>query len=95
MSRIAVIARTAGNPEAAGLFIDFLLSRDGQELLAGPSSLYSFRTDIQGELIAATLRRDAQGPLIPINLGPGLLVYLDLLTRQGFLKHWRRAMDRE
>jgi ABC-type Fe3+ transport system substrate-binding protein len=95
MSRIAVIARTARNPGAAGLFIDFLLSRDGQELIAGPATLYSLRTDIQGELTAATLHRDAQGPLIPINLGPGLLVYLDRLKRQGFLERWRRAMARE
>ena len=95
MSRIAVIARTARNPDAAGLFIDFLLSREGQELIAGPASLYSLRTDIQGESTAATLRRDAQGPLIPIRLGPGLLVYLDRLKRQGFLERWRRAMARE
>jgi iron(III) transport system substrate-binding protein len=95
MSRIAVIARTARNPGASGLFIDFLLSREGQELIAGPASLYSLRTDIQGESTAATLRRDAKGPLIPINLGPGLLVYLDRMKRQGFLERWRRAMARE
>jgi ABC-type Fe3+ transport system substrate-binding protein len=95
MSRIAVIARNARNPGASGLFIDFLLSREGQELIAGPASLYSLRTDIQGESTAATLRRDAQGPLIPIDLGPGLLVYLDRLKRQGFLERWRRAMARE
>ncbi|MHA1152176.1 MAG: ABC transporter substrate-binding protein [Alphaproteobacteria bacterium] len=95
LSRIAVIARTARNPAAAGLFIDFLLSRDGQELIAGPASLYSLRAGIQGESTAETLRSDAQGPLIPINLGPGLLVYLDRLKRQGFLERWHRAMARE
>jgi hypothetical protein len=40
-------------------------------------------------------RRDAQGTMTPINLGPGLLVYLDRLKCQGFLERWRRAMDRE
>ena len=95
MSRIALISRTAGNPEAAGLFIDFLLSREGQKLIANAASLYSLRDDIQGEATAANLRQAAQGPLIPIHLGPGLLVYLDKMKRREFLARWRRAMARE
>ncbi len=95
MSRIAVITRTARNPQAAGWFIDFLLSRPGQQLIANAASLYSLRNDIQGAATAARLRQEAQGPLIPIHLGPGLLVYLDKLKRQDFLARWRRAMARE
>ena len=95
MSRIAMITRTAPNPEAAGLFIDFLLSREGQKLIANTASLYSLRDDIQGEATAANLRQTAQGPLIPIHLGPGLLVYLDKIKRREFLARWRRAMARE
>ena len=95
MSRIALISRTARNPEAAGLFIDFLLSREGQKLIANAASLYSLRDDIQGEATAANLRQAAQGPLIPIRLGPGLLVYLDKMKRREFLARWRRAMARE
>jgi len=95
MSRIALISRTARNPEAAGLFIDFLLSREGQKLIAGAASLYSLRDDIQGESTATNLRQAAQGPLIPIHLGPGLLVYLDKMKRREFLARWRRAMARE
>jgi len=95
MSRIALISRTARNPEAAGLFIDFLLSREGQKLIANDASLYSLRDDIQGEATAANLRQAAEGPLIPIHLGPGLLVYLDKMKRREFLARWRRAMSRE
>ena len=91
----AMITRTARNPEAAGLFIDFLLSREGQKLIANTASLYSLRDDIQGEATAANLRQAAQGPLIPIHLGPGLLVYLDKIKRREFLARWRRAMARE
>ncbi|MCP4283388.1 MAG: ABC transporter substrate-binding protein [Gammaproteobacteria bacterium] len=95
MSRTAVITRSARNSQAAGLFIDFLLSRAGQQLIASTSSLYSLRNDIQGQATAARLRQEAQGPLIPIHLGPGLLVYLDRLKRQEFLARWHRAMLRE
>jgi ABC-type Fe3+ transport system substrate-binding protein len=92
MSRIAVITKTARNPTAAGKFIDFLLSRNGQELIAGPASLYAIRTDISGEATAKKLQETANGPLIPIHLGPGLLVYLDRMKRKDFLERWQKAM---
>jgi len=93
MSRIAIATKTARNPRAAGQFIDFLLSRDGQELIAGPASLYAIRSDIQGDATARKLQETAEGPLIPIHLGPGLLVYLDKIKRKDFLNRWQRAMD--
>jgi len=94
MSRIAVITKTALNPQAAGQFVDFLLSRKGQELIAGKASLYAIRTDISGEATAKKLQEIAAGPLIPIHLGPGLLVYLDRMKRKDFLSRWQRAMER-
>ena len=94
MSRVAVIPLNAKRPGLAGSFIDYLLSRDGQKLIAGSASLYSLRSDIEGELTAARLRQEAQGPLIPINLGPGLLVYLDRMKRSNFLTRWQQATQR-
>ena len=93
MSRIAIISKTARNPEAAGRFIDFLLSKEGQQLIAGPASLYAIRADIKGEATARNLQEIANGPLIPIHLGPGLLVYLDRMKRKDFLNRWHRAMN--
>lgn len=95
MSRIAVITRSARNHQAAGRFVDFLVSRAGQSLIAGPATLYSLRTDIRGDATAAGLRAVARGPLIPIRLGPGLLVYLDKLKREDFLNRWRRAIEKK
>jgi len=93
MSRIAIIAKAARNPQAAGYFIDFLLSQEGQELIAGPAFLYAIRTDISGEATAKNLQETANGPLIPIHFGPGLLVYLDRMKREDFLSRWQRAME--
>ena len=94
MQRIAVIARPAKNPAAAGAFIDFLLSKQGQRIIAGAASLYSLRADIRGTATISGLRKAAEGPIIPIRLGPGLLVYLDRLKRQDFLRRWGNAMNR-
>jgi len=93
MSRIAVISKTARNPQAAGNFIDFLVSREGQQIIAGSASLYAIRTDISGEATAKKLQETASGPIIPIDLGPGLLVYLDRVKRKDFLSRWKRAME--
>jgi len=93
MSRIAVISKAARSPQAAGNFVDFLLSKEGQELIAGPAFLYAIRTDISGEATAKNLQETANGPLIPIHFGPGLLVYLDRMKRDDFLTRWQRAMD--
>jgi ABC-type Fe3+ transport system substrate-binding protein len=91
-SRIAVILRKARNPVLAGQFIKFLLSAEGQGVIAGPASLYSQRTDIPGEATAGKLQAAANGPLMHIHLGPGLLVYQDRLKRKDFMRRWTRAM---
>jgi len=95
MSRIAVITKNAPNAEAAGRFIDFLLSREGQSLIAGPASLYALRTDIKGAATAKTLQEKNNGPLIPIRLGPGLLVYLDHMKRKDFLERWQKTTHKK
>ncbi|MFD2430687.1 ABC transporter substrate-binding protein [Sphingobium scionense] len=84
MSRIAFIAREARHPAAAKLFLDFLLSREGQSLLA-QHSLWPVRTDINGRRLPAAQARS-------IRVGPQLLVNLDRLTRQRFLREWQAAL---
>lgn len=79
-SRIAFIAREARHPAAAKLFLDFLLSREGQSLLAR-HSLWPVRGDIKARRLPATQAR-------PIRVGPQLLVNLDRLKRQRFLRDW-------
>ncbi len=89
MSRVALIHRDAPNPKAAKAFLDYLLSRKGQEVLARESHLYPVHPDLDGPSTAAELRRKAEGPLRPITVGPGLLVYLDKLKHARFLDEWR------
>jgi ABC-type Fe3+ transport system substrate-binding protein len=92
-SRVALILRKARNPVLAGQFIKFLMSAEGQGVIAGAASLYSQRADIPGEATAGRLQAAAHGPLMHIHLGPGLLVYLDRMKRKDFLARWDRAMQ--
>ncbi len=83
-SRVAFIARDAERPAAARLFLDFLLSRTGQTLLAR-EWLLPVRADVR----APRLSRERQRP---IRVGPQLLVNLDTITRRRFLTDWRAIL---
>ncbi len=90
MSRIALISKTASHPNAARLFLDYLLSRRGQATLSARSELFSIRDDVAGEFTAATLRTKLGPTLKAIAVGPALLVYLDRAKQAEFLRRWQK-----
>ncbi|MDF3831402.1 ABC transporter substrate-binding protein, partial [Cupriavidus basilensis] len=93
MSRVAFIARRAPHPNAARLWLDFLLSRAGQTLLGqSASQLYTIRTDTDSVHTAAALAERLGYALKPISVGPGLLAAQDTLRKRTFLARWRDAM---
>ena len=92
LSRVSFIAKRATHPNAARLWLDFLLSQKGQTVLAQKSGLPSLRSDVAGEYTAAAISKSLGGSLRPIAVGPGLLVYLDRVKQQEFLKQWRDAL---
>jgi iron(III) transport system substrate-binding protein len=92
VSRVAFIARTAPNPPGARLWLDYLLSAPGQQLLAASGGLYGVRADAAQPRSAAALDPRLARALRPIALGPGLLAYLDRSRRQTFLKRWNQAL---
>jgi iron(III) transport system substrate-binding protein len=91
MSRVAVIPKAAKHPNAAKCFLDYLLSKRGQELVA-KAALFSIRDDVEGETTAAKLTKELGGTLKPLPVGPSLLTYLDQSKRLEFLKQWQQAM---
>jgi iron(III) transport system substrate-binding protein len=89
LSRVAFISKAAKHPNAARLWLDYLLSKKGQTTLSTASELYSIRGDVDGETTAAGLAKELGATLKPIQIGPGLLTYLDRAKRLEFLKQWR------
>lgn len=87
MSRIALIPRGARHPNAARLFLDYLLSRTGQGHLSA-----QFMTSVRKDVAAPP--RLATSPESPraIRVGPTLLVHQDQLTRRKFLRDWSRSL---
>ncbi|MGE8490561.1 MAG: ABC transporter substrate-binding protein, partial [Paraburkholderia nemoris] len=82
------------SPNAAKLWVDYLLSQRGQTLLANQASLFSIRADVEGETSMAGLTKQLGDSLKPIPIGSGLLVYLDQSKRLEFLKQWQQSIKR-
>lgn len=88
VSRIALIAREARQPNAAKLLLDFLLSAEGQRHLARAHMAPS-REDVEalpGSKPPASAAR-------PVKLGPALLADLDRIRRERTLATWQAALD--
>jgi iron(III) transport system substrate-binding protein len=91
MSRIALIAKTAPHPNAARVFLDYLLSQRGQEMIA-KAELFAVRPGVQGDATADALTKSVGSALKPIEVGPGLLEYLEPKKRLDFLQKWQHAL---
>ncbi|HTT13270.1 MAG TPA: ABC transporter substrate-binding protein [Burkholderiaceae bacterium] len=91
LTRVMFIARGAPHPNAARLWVDFLLSQRGQALLAGKAGLPAVRGDVEGEYTAAAVTRLLGASVRPIGVGPGLLVFLDRAKQEEFRKQWSEA----
>jgi iron(III) transport system substrate-binding protein len=88
VTRIAFIAKEARHPAAARLFLDYMLSREGQAQLAS-RSLTPARADARraDDPVAAA------PALQPVLVGPELQANLDQIRRARMLRRWRRAME--
>jgi iron(III) transport system substrate-binding protein len=87
MSRVAFVTAGAAHPHAAMLFLDFLLSREGQDTLRN-HGMGPVRSDLSVPREQAKIdpiRTQA------IRIGPGLLSDLDSLVRAQFLRRWRKS----
>ncbi len=85
VSRVAFIPRNAAHPNAARLFLDFLLSREGQRVI-GALGVRPVRDDVDAPI------RPASPGVRPIRVGPALLANLDQARRATLLTRWDTAM---
>lgn len=92
-SRLALITKDAPHPNAAKLFVDFMLSQEGQSLLA-EGGLPSVREDVTAGLNVKTLNERVGGGLKPIVVDEGVLEYMDQMKRVQFFNDWKAALGR-
>lgn len=81
MIRSVLIPAHAGNPNVAGLFIDYLVSEKARGSVES-----AFDLDKSNRALSSAQAR-------PIRMDPGLLVFLDKMKKGAFLKEWESALD--
>ncbi|MFK7879953.1 ABC transporter substrate-binding protein [Roseobacter sp.] len=85
MLRTALIPETAQNPVEAGMFIDFLSGMNTRPSLVAQTGLPP---------VAVGTTQD-EAVIRPIRLGPGLLVFLDRMRRETFLRSWTSSIEQD
>jgi iron(III) transport system substrate-binding protein len=90
-SRVALITKGAKHPNAARLFLDFMLSEKGQKVLVA-KEIPSIRTDIDG-LNLTSLNKQVGGNLIPIKLDKTLVDASEQKKRVEFFKEWKKNLN--
>ena len=91
MSRVMFASKTAKNPNAAKLWVDYILSKRGQTIVANQSELGSIRADVEGEMTAAGYAKLLSNAK-PIPVSGELLGFLDQTKRLDFIKQWQAAI---
>ncbi len=90
--RSAFIPKRAKNLQNARLFLNHLLSLEGQQLLADRSNLFPIRDEVTGNQTAHSLRQSTRSRFQPIPLGLSLMVHTDRAKRRLILDEWDAAM---
>ena len=86
------IGEKAPHPNAAKLWVDYLLSKRGQTVLAQRANLPSVRTDVEGANTASALASALGSSAKPIPLGSELVAtFGDQKRRLAFIKQWQQA----
>lgn len=95
LSRVQFISKTAKNPNAAKLWVDYILSKRGQTIIANDSKLYAIRSDVTGETTSSDLTKAIGGGLKPLQVNVMMLQYMDQAKRLAFLKQWKEAAGKK
>ncbi|WP_343561809.1 ABC transporter substrate-binding protein [Kiloniella sp. b19] len=87
-SRIALVPKKAGSSVAGRLFLQYLLSAKGQELIMETTGFNLLDSRPSSE---ETINENSNN-FQPIKVSPSLLVYQDQIKRRKILERWKRIL---
>ena len=88
-----IITKGATNPNAAKLWVDYLLSKQGQEIISRNSDLFPVRRDADGGAITREPQKVPSGTAFkPILPGDDLTRFNERGLRRGFELKWKQAL---
>jgi iron(III) transport system substrate-binding protein len=92
LSRVMFIGKKAQHPNAAKLWVDYVLSIRGQKMIGSDVELFSMRDDVDAEYTAAKLNKQLGGAVKPIPVSAEITEYLDSKKRLDFLGQWKATL---
>jgi iron(III) transport system substrate-binding protein len=96
MSRVQFINKSAKHPNAAKLWMDYILSQRGQTVISNASKLYAIRADVTGETTSSELiKQIGEKNIKPLPVSPAVMEYLDPAIRMAFLKEWKATAGKK
>lgn len=93
LSRLVMITEQAAHPNAAKVFLDYLLSARGQDVIANAAHLFAIRPDVTGTATIAGLTEQYGDILKPTAIGPELLDLVQPMERLAFFRRWNDALQ--
>ena len=90
-TRVAFIPAKAKHPNAGKLFLDYLLSKRGQGVIA-KAELFAVRADVEGEATAKAVNAKLGDKAKPIPVSKELLENLEQSKRLDFMTKWQAAL---
>ena len=94
LSRVMFIGKQAKNPNAAKVFVDYILSQRGQKLIGSDVELFAVRDDVDAEYTAAKLKQQLGSNVKPIPVSSEITSYLDPKKRLEFLGDWKSTLGK-
>lgn len=91
LSRLILIAKTARHPNAGKLWLDYVLSKRGQQQMQ-IADLYPIREDVTNIEPGLALLRQLPGVAKPISADPSLAQIVDNNKRRAFENRWNAAL---
>lgn len=93
LSRVMFVSRHATHPNAARLWVDYLLSRRGQQIMADALELFAVRADVQGEHSGSALDVRLGASARPIPIDTRLAQTLEPARQAALTRRWRAALQ--
>ncbi|WP_188129530.1 ABC transporter substrate-binding protein [Rhizobium sp. RU20A] len=92
MSRIGLVPQAAARPDLGRRYLEFFMSREGQQTLATQLQIPAVSPDVAGDNTAVTMQALLGAQLKPVPVSPGLMVYLDQVKRARLIARWNEAL---
>ena len=92
LSRVMFIGKNAKNPNAAKLWVDYVLSQRGQKMIGSDVELYAIRDDVEAPYTAAKLKQELGPNIKPIPVSGEITQMLDSKKRLEFLDQWKAEL---